>query len=171
MTKLTSKSLALALAALALFIAGCGDSSSGSDSDNGSGGSTGDEVALTKAEFIKQADALCKKVDEREFGEYTAWIEAEKKALKGLSPDATTEKAIRVIFIPSIRGQIGEMTALGIPEGDEEELEEFFDQVRVGLKKTEKDPLSANGTLEESPFYGAYKVGSAYGFKDCDEIS
>lgn len=147
-----------ALTALALVIGGCG-------------GSDGGDAAITKAEFIKQADALCKKVDEREFGEFGAWAKANDKKLVGLSTGQVEKEAIRAIVVPSVRNEIEEVKAIGIPEGDEEELEKFFDEVEVAIEKTEKNPLSAEKSRSQSPFFGSYELGRAYGFSDCAEMS
>jgi hypothetical protein len=147
----------IALSVLALFVAGCG-------------GSGSDEETLTKAEFIKQADALCKKVDEREFGEYGAWSKANEKQLNGLSPNEVGAKAIAAIVVPSVRKEMEEIKALGIPEGDEETLEKYFEAGEKGVKGTEKNPISANAARPENPFWESFKLGSAYGFKECDEL-
>jgi hypothetical protein len=157
--------LILILTTLALVIAGCG---SGSDS----GSDTGSEKeTLTKAEFITQADALCKKIDEREFGEVTAWTKANDKQLDGLPLEERSKRVLAAILVPSVRNEAKEIKALGIPEGDEEQLEKFFEEVDVALKKTEKEPLIVTGTLKESPFFGSYKRGRAYGFKECAEMT
>ncbi len=144
----------LVLSALALVIAGCGS----------------DDDTLTKAEFIKQADVICKKADDREAGEFVALAKSNPGEFEPPNVKKGQEKAIRVILIPSIQKQVKDVEALGIPEGDEEELERFFDEVESGLEKVKEDPLSIDSSREKSPLYGSFKLGQAYGFKLCREI-
>lgn len=157
MTKPFSIFPVLALVALALLAAGCG-------------GSSDAESTLTKAEFIKKADSLCAKADEREAGEYAAWSRqnAEKygpgELQKGL------EVALLKFLVPSIREQVEEIKALGPPEEGEEQLEKYFDEVEVAVQKMEEKPLSVQLSRTQSPFFGSYKLGRAYGFAACSEI-
>ena len=109
--------LIAAVAALAVVFAGCGDSDE-STTDSG--------ASLTKAEFIKQGNALCavgnKKI-ENGFGKFAKENnlsqnqEPSKVELRGASED---------ILIPAVSNQIDELRALGTPEGDEGEVDELL---------------------------------------------
>jgi hypothetical protein len=155
MSKPTSIFPALLLLAFTLLVAGCG---------------SGDGDTLTKAEFVEQADALCRKIDRQQAGEFAAYGRKNAKDFNR-SPEKGLEKAILELVVPSVRNEIKEVKALGVPEDDEAQVEEFFAEVEAALKKTGKDPLSIENGRPKNPFFGSFKLGQAYGFNDCSEMS
>lgn len=133
--------------ALAGVVAGCGGGSS--------------DPALTKAEFIKKADKICEKADETQGGEAIAYQRAHK--------DATTEKMVSVILLPSVLKQVEDIEALGVPSEDEQTISEFTDGVRAAVKEAEKDPGSV--TNDGGPFVEVNKLAGEYGFKNCENVT
>jgi phosphosulfolactate synthase (CoM biosynthesis protein A) len=146
--KVTLVALVVLLAALVGF--GCGND------DNSSGS------ALTKAEFIKQADRLCKK------GDAQIEVEAEEFAEENKIEEATEaqpEKLVSEVVAPAIQTQAEEIADLGAPEGDEETIEAMVEAVESGAAELEANPLA--GMEGKSPLGEASKIARAYGLKEC----
>ena len=124
--------------ALALVGAGCG-SSSGDSSSSGGTGSSESSSALTKAEFIKAADAVCKK------GNETITTEAEEFAEENEidTEKATTkeqEEVVSEVVAPAILAQAEGISELSTPSGEEEAVEEIVEAVESGAEEAEEDP-------------------------------
>ena len=143
-----------ALIALAAIAAGCGSSSDDS---------TDATVTLTKVEFIKQGDAICKKNNEQ--SEKEAEEFAEENGFDLEKPDkGKLEEAISEVLVPSLNQQAEEIGALGAPEGDEEKVEEIVVSLEDAASEIEDDPGSvfAGGPLKKPA-----KLAGEYGFKVC----
>src|SRR5262245_24661498 len=105
MSRQISTISALALVALALFVVGCG----GSDDDDGSSSSGGDtslakseESPPTKAEFIKEAEAICDKSNDTRFNEAVKYRKEFEKELEAMEPIPREEKIISAVVLPSV---------------------------------------------------------------------
>jgi len=148
-----SKQVALLLALALAVPAGCG-SSGGSD-------------APTKAAFIKQADAICKKADD----EQTKALEElanNKGSLEKLSSAEQLDLAVE-LGLPPIQKEGEKLGELTPPAGDEGQVEAFVETIEEATKKAEADPsLLTSGA---GPFEKADKLGKSYGFKACSESS
>jgi hypothetical protein len=156
-----SKSLAViaALAALALVIAGCGDSDD----------STTDSTAsLTKAEFVKQGNAICaagnKELDEG-FGEFA---EENNLSQKKEPTQEQFEEVAEDVLIPGISNQIDKLRALGTPEGDEGEVDQILTGAEEALEEIEDDPALASEE-DNGPFGDVNKEAREYGLTTCGE--
>src|SRR3954447_26083138 len=97
-----------AVLAVAIFAAGCGSSSDDSSGDTGSSDTTETSAALSKAEFIKQGDAICTKGNktiETEANEF-----AEENDVNTQKPTrAQKEEVIVAVVAPSVRKQAEEI--------------------------------------------------------------
>jgi maltose-binding protein MalE len=172
-----SKRLIMMLAgvmAMAVVAAGCGSSSSSSDSSSTSGSdttaSTGDTTAttaaLSKAELIKQGDAICTKGNksiETEANEF-----AKENNVNTKKPTkAQKEEVITEVVAPDVRKQGEEIAELGAPSGDEAEVEAIVAAVEGAADELEENPtLLFEGT---NPLSKASKLAASYGFKVCGE--
>jgi hypothetical protein len=154
-----SKRLILLLAAvmaLAVIAAGCGSS----DDD-----STEATVTLTKAEFIKQGDAICEKSNKQSESEAEEF--AEENGFDLENPDKEKlEEAIVEVLVPSLNQQAEEIDALGAPEGDEEKVEAIVASLEDAAAEIEDDPGSV---FEGGPLKEPSKLAGDYGFKVCGE--
>ncbi len=151
--------LIVAVVAVGLVAAGCGSS----------GDSTTDSTAsLTKAEFIKQGNAICaagnKEIDAG-FEEFAK----EKNLSQNKEPsEAQLEEAAETILLPSVAKQVEELRALGAPEGDEGEVDQLLTGVEEAMEEGEEDPVSL--TQEGAgPFTEVNKEAQAYGLTACGE--
>jgi hypothetical protein len=164
-----SKRLIAMLAAVltvAIVAAGCGSSSEDSSGDTGSSDTTETSAALSKAEFIKQGDAICTKGNktiETEANEF-----AEENDVNTQKPTrAQKEEVIAAVVAPSVRKQGEEIAELGAPSGDEAEIEAIVAAVEEGADELEEDP----GLLidNKNPLAKSSKLAASYGLKVCGE--
>lgn len=152
-----SKLLTAAVAAvvLAALIAGCGG-----------GDETSDEtVTLTKAEFIKQGDAICKEGNEQSEEEAEEFAEENDFTLEKAS-DEQLEEAVSEVLVPNLNRQAEELGALGAPEGDEERVEEIVASLEGAAEEIEDEPgIVFDGEVLEEPS----ELADDYGFEVCGE--
>jgi hypothetical protein len=131
--------IATALAAtfaIALILAGCG----GSDSTASS---------LTKAQFIKQADAICAKTD--------------KAVLAAISEAGVGERKVLIAGLQPVQKEAEEISALGAPSGDEEAIAAIVAGIEAAVRKAENTSLPA----AKGAFAKVDALSAKYGFDDC----
>jgi hypothetical protein len=145
-----------------LLAAGCGGSDSAS-----SNGSTAATVTtnsdLTKAELIKQGDAICEKTDKVQESGLKAYTKENPKAQ---SNEAEQSKMVIAVGLPPIQTEVEELAALGAPSGDEDEVTAIVEGIEEAVEKGEDDPGSLLGA--KNPFTAVGKLAAAYGFKACN---
>ena len=148
----------LATAALALAAAGCGD-------DDDSGSATTTTTALTKAEFIKQANKICKQQDKK-IERASQQFFADAPNNQEPPPKEVAEFGEKTVF-PAIQDEIDRVEALGAPEGDEDEVKKMLDAAKSGLAKLEAHPNQLEKGGIASSFEEFQKLASAYGLDEC----
>jgi len=144
-----SKRLITALAvvvALAGMAAGCGDSG---------------EEPLTKAEFVKQADAICETHDQELEAELTAY--GEEKARPG--QDKGTEFT-KTVLLPSIESEIEEISELSPPEADAQQVSAMLSAMQAGADRATAEPEKIL-SFESNPLLKSKKLAVAYGLEVC----
>jgi hypothetical protein len=152
--------LAIGMAiALAAAVVGCGGG------DDTSGSSSGDSSAagLTKAEFIKQADKICGDASDASEGEAEEYAEENDFNLEKASEEQL-EEAIAAVLVPNLNQQAEDISALGAPEGEEEQVEEILTALEDAAAEIDDDPGAA---FEGDPLGEATKLAKAYGLKVC----
>ena len=143
------------LVALAALVAGCG----------GSDDTTDETVTLTKAEFIKQGDAICKEANEENETEAEEFAEENDFKLEKASKEQL-EEAVAEVLVPSLNKQVEELDALGAPEGDEEQVEEIIVSLEDVAAEVEDD---SSLVFEEKTLEKPSQLANAYGFEVCGE--
>ena len=155
---MSKRIIAMLAGALAIaVVVGCGG---GSDSSS-------DSSSLTKAEFIKQADAICAKGGEllnkevEDFGEEN-----------DIDPNKTTkeqqEELITEIVAANVQSQVDEIRTLGAPSGDEAQVETMLDTVEEGVEELESKPnLFLN--KKTNPLTRGSDLADKYGLKVCGQ--
>ncbi|MBK5233251.1 MAG: hypothetical protein JJE13_09765 [Thermoleophilia bacterium] len=138
----------------AFVVAGCGSSDDDSSSDDSS------TTTITKADFITQANAICassnKVIDT-----------ASEEALSSAQPsDAEIESFINDAVIPGIEGQISGIRDLGIPEGEDDQVNAILDAAQSGVDTAKDDPL-AMVNEQSDPFAEANTLSTEYGLNEC----
>jgi hypothetical protein len=106
----------LGVVVLAAVLGGCGG---GSDSSS----------SLTKAEYVKQADAICAE-RKKEWTGATASYEKEAKEKKAESDPKLQKKLIEEVLtdtmLPALEKQLESLEDLGAPEGKEKQVEKML---------------------------------------------
>ncbi len=161
--------LTAVLAALAcvLVAAGCGSSSSDSD-----GSSSSDAPPITQALFVAKGDTICTDGRKEVEADFTAYLKKEK--LKGIGESgesaAETKKhetaLVKTIALPALREQVEKIKALGLPEGAEDEAEEFLEAVEEDITIGEQDPQALFKNAKKT-FAKSDKIAQEIGFEVC----
>jgi hypothetical protein len=135
-----------AVLAVGLVVAACGSSS--------------DDDALTKAEFLKQGNAICAK------GNKEIDAAANKTFTKGQQPSkAQITKFAEDTLIPSVEGQIDDLRDLTPPSADEDQVNKILDEAESAVDKTKDDPSVF--AQNQDPFKKANQLAIDYGLKEC----
>ncbi len=148
-----NKGLQLALWSLAaLAIAGCG----------GAGSSETSSTAITKAEFISQADAICQESNAAIEGKIESTFGGGAKPSKQEEIDFVTET-----ILPGIKGDLTKIRELQVPQGDEEQVTQFLEDAEAGVAEANDDP---EGFPQSAPSLNkASEEAAAYGLKVCGQ--
>ena len=141
----------------ALIAAGCGSSND-----------TTSTASLTKAQFLKQGNAICA-AGNKEINEgFKSFFEKSNLKKNEEPSKAQKEEAAETILIPAIRKDVDGIRALGAPEGEEEQVEEILDAAEEALEKVESDPTAAFNENNDA-FANVNKMSSEYGLTACGE--
>lgn len=143
----------LAFLGVAAVAAGCGG-----------GESTADTASSTKAEFIKAADSICKKADNAQKAELSAYVSANPAAESSRAEQA---KLVAAAGLPPIKVEIEELAELSLPEGEEAEVGEMIEELEKALEEAEAAPARVLGK-KANPFSSVESEAAKYGLKECD---
>ena len=126
-----------------------------------------DYKGLSKAEFVKQADAICVK------------NQAETEKLAKAVGDNPTIAQVKDVYadqlIPAFDDQVDELRALKPPEADRETITKMLDDLSAGIDEAGASiaamkSLKELDALEEpAGFKSANAAAKAYGLKKCSE--
>jgi hypothetical protein len=129
-------------------------------------GGDDDQPALTKAQFIKQADRICKEADEARY-EAIERITKRISSPKGLQREE--EKEILTEGLEPTQKQAEEIRELGAPEGDEQTIEAYLNRLEESVKEAEEGTLADLDNRKNNPFTEVDAMATEYGFKACRE--
>jgi hypothetical protein len=139
------------LVIVAVGVAGCGEGSASKK--------TTAAVAITKAEFVAKANAICGVADPA--------LSAAQLALASHPNAATVAAAVKHTYVPSIEAQIKGIRALGTPPGDEVPVQRMLALVQRDLNR-----IKSNPTLITTNVFGDFaKVAHPYGLTACAPLS
>ena len=143
--------------ALVVVATGCG----GDDS------SSGTAASLSKAAFVREADAICRENREKVI-KAAAKIPLQKK------PEAREEverKLISSLLIPGLEEVVDRIRDLGPPPGGEEQIERILALTEDAIEEAETEPETyvagekyRNGSVH---FGEANRLARSYGMKNC----
>ena len=137
-----------AILVMGLALAACGSSDDTSST----------ATALSKSEFVKQGNAICAK------GNKSTNQIANQTFTNGQKPTQAQLEQFTTQVAPIIQGEIDGIRALGIPAGDEQQVNKILDDAQSALDKAKKDPsVFVNG----DPFKQANQEAKAYGLTAC----
>lgn len=139
--------LGAAVLLLALLGAGCGGDDEGE--------------ALTKAQFLKQGNAICKKSEE-ERGKVIAETSAK---FSGKEFTLKQQEDLILQVLPTYENAATKIEELGAPEGDEEKVEEIVKAMEEAAVQVKASPGTALET--NVPFKEANELVEKYGLDSC----
>jgi hypothetical protein len=147
------------VAAAAFAVTGCG----ASDAVD----STAPELhpTVSKAQFLKKADAIC--------GEGTAQIgRLDTAAWNKYDPDQqnvseATENKVALAILPAREREVRRLRAVGLPKGSARYVDNMLTAWEEGAEVGEKNPRLLRAGGYEFAFYKAYTMGIDYGIKSC----
>lgn len=129
------------------------------------GGSS--ESTISKAQFIKRADAICEKTNKVQLAAMEKAAKLTEKTL-GVKIEQLSEKqqeeAVVGAVLPAVPREVEELEALPLPEGSEEEAEQIIQGIAGAAREVK--PGDRIDELEET-FAAINKRLAKFGFKRC----
>lgn len=140
----------IVLSGVIAAVAGCGGSGDSS---------TVTTSSLSKAAYVKKANALCE--------------EARQEALAYRLPSGQEEEGPKAVtltvhqgILPPIQRAMGEVRELGAPKGDEPKVEAILVGNEKAVEKAEGMKFTSLGDMEEV-FLSTAEKARGYGIKNC----
>ena len=134
-------------------LGGCGN---GSDSS-----STSTQASLSKAGFISQANAICRRANQQ-------LQQTAKKEFGGGPPSAAQAEAfLEKHVIPAIEAETKDIRELPPPSGDEQQVSQLLDAVEQGAQKAKSDPNSLQAHGPADPMFRGSQLAQRYGLTVC----
>lgn len=160
--KLTSIVLALLALVTGLVIAGCGDDDDEEPQTltSGATGATGEGGATTKAGFITAADKICEQANE-EFSDI-----ASEQYPEGPPEGEEAVEFAEEVVIPNVESQHEALSALPVPEGEEDAVADLLENLQLAIDGLKEDPGSFVTT---DAFDDANAAAKAFGLKVCGD--
>lgn len=149
------------LAVLAFVLGGCGGGEDGSSTNH----SSGDPAAgVSKAQYIAQAEAICKKMDKEYLAAYQDFAKA-----NDIERYPSAEQGYEIsedLYIPMMERRLAALAALTAPSGDEKQAEAILTAMKRGIAAANKNIKEV--TEGGSDIFGESKsLSKAYGLKTC----
>ena len=130
----------------------------------GCGGSSDSSASLTKAEFVKKGDAICKRFEQERLSAIKAFVLVHKGKL---GPTATQEDLVEEAALPPIRAGVEKLAELGTPKTDADKATKFVEAYEEAVSHIGEN---ASVALNGDPFAKVRKASSGFGFKNCGQI-
>jgi hypothetical protein len=151
--------------AVAAVVAGCGG-----DDDSAASGSAGGDgsistSSLSKAQFVKQANAACH--DEQVGYRKEITLALERFRSQGLSEHDAAVQALQAVRLPISEAQVVAIQKLGAPSGDEEEIEAALDAQQEAIDEFKAAEPAEVGADPTKYFGDASKMLQGYGLNAC----
>jgi cobalamin biosynthesis protein CobT len=153
-TRLSISALLLILAA-ALSTAGCGGDSGTTSSQT--------EPRLSKAQFTKKGNALCKKAVSEESEVFVKFSQEEERKSGNLAVSELEDFATDTI-LPIAQRMIEELSELRPPQSDQAAFDEVIAKFESGMEVAEETPSKF---LSGEAFKAADDAADKYGLTDC----
>lgn len=138
--------IAIGTATAACLVAGCGGSSDETA-----------EAAATKAQFIKQAEAICNNVRNEAQDAAVAWEKANDEMLD-------VETAFEEVIGPSLKREAKELQALTVPDGDAASVARMIENLSQGAAASVKEGPTPKSSSSIEAFQ---REAKRYGLAAC----
>lgn len=136
---------------------------------SGCGGSSGP----TKAEFIEEADVICRKGNEKKSKDSEAYLlKLRVGGGKLLTPNQVAFQMTDVV-LPPVETLTRQLAALEPPDGEEDKIDAIVQAAERGIAGTKAEAEGWRRTGEvpneeiKDPFEEVAELSRDYGFKDC----
>ena len=126
----------------------------------GGGSDTSTPTALSKAQYVKQANAICKKGQQEREAAVNEFVEE-----NDVKPGESRGPELIEVVLPTLRETFDELSELPAPKGDEDTVAEIIEAYEEPLGKIEENPGVALGYHKF--FYRPDKMAVDYGLEDC----
>lgn len=143
---------------------GVGSESNSQAGGNGQSGGAVEASSLSKEEFVKQANAACKRESKDLFAEINAYF---AKNQTGGSEEERIAKTIKATMAPVVEAEIAVVRELGAPAGDEAEVEAMLAAQEAGLERLARLKRAKDLGSGEALFGEGAELLRAYGLEDC----
>jgi hypothetical protein len=130
----------------------------------GCGGSGESTIALTKAQFLRQASTICLKYNAKMTRDLSAYLDTHAGKVRS---EAIEDKAAATVVLPFRKKEVRRLRALGTPSGEEKYVDKMLTAWEEGIERGEEDPHSLRQAGPESAFYKSYSMGIDYGLEKC----
>lgn len=135
----------------------------------GCGGGGDSSTEVTKAEFTKQANAICAEGRNERKADYTQYKEEVEESTAGGKPKPKVEKALADKMVKermalSLEHQVGQLEDLGVPPPDEAQISKMVKSLVKGTGEASKGGF--NGLLGSEGIASFLKEAEGYGL-DC----
>ena len=125
-------------------------------------GCGGSEDQLTKAQFLRQGNAICRQAGAEQ-------MELAGHYKKGQVAPGEYE-AVTAVFLPPMEKELRRLAALSPPQGDEKEVRAILKAIESGVDDAKADYLDLF-VKQTDPFAEANELARKYGFHACAESS
>lgn len=145
------KKIVVGLLLLGSLVAGCGKDEKPAEPEG---------PPLTKAQVIKQGDAICRAGAKR----------VERAAGRRLGEDSTRADVRRFVvrtMIPELERQVSDLRALRPPARDAPQIDAMLDAAEEGIAEARENPIRA--LTDPKVFAKANRIATKYGFKVCNK--
>jgi hypothetical protein len=129
---------------------------------SGCGGGSGEEVALTKAQLVKQANAICEKTNKEQFA---AVFGSEKR--NPIRTVADHERLVSNFEMPPLESEAEELVNLNPPAAEGDEFQALTKGIAKAAAKVEEDPASLTGPHGTTRFSHVDLLIAKYGLTAC----
>lgn len=130
-------------------------------------GSSDETSTVTKAAYVKKANALCKAARADYFQDALASLETKLKQNPGQPQDELELQVMSELFVPAYEREIEEIRALEAPEGDEDQIERILAVTEEILEEVEQDPKALQDV--KVTFARSFKLAKQYGIDFCGQ--
>jgi hypothetical protein len=138
---------------LALLPVGCGQ------------GGTEHTASLSKAQFVKEGNALCARVFaeiNQEYGRFSHGPNGGENS----ATEAERNQAAEEIVPPNLTRLLRRLRALGLPAEEGERVPRILNALQAGIEKGEEEPLALRG-IKGFALMKPYEMLWAYGLTGC----
>ncbi|HEX7244820.1 MAG TPA: hypothetical protein VF245_04550 [Solirubrobacterales bacterium] len=140
--------------AAAVVMVGCG----GGDSDTAVA-----ESSISKPEYVKKAEAICKEGSEELEADFAAFV---RQVGNAKPSDALYTKLFEEVVEPNLSAELEALRELDAPEGDAGKVEEVLAAREESIAVAEGEPKAIIQDTEKV-FGNSSKTAKAYGLKAC----